>query len=80
MSPRASAAKRTLEQSLRRLEEIVGQLEKGDVPLEESIALYEEGLALSRECAERLAQAETKVKTLAKNLDGTFRLLDGDDA
>jgi exodeoxyribonuclease VII small subunit len=80
MASRATPARRTLEDSLRRLEEIVDRLEKGDVPLEDSIKLYEEGLALSRACAETLAKAELQVKTLAKDLDGTFRLLEGEES
>jgi exodeoxyribonuclease VII small subunit len=80
MASRTASPKRSLEESLRRLEEIVDRLEKGEVPLEESIALYEEGLTIARSCAEALQKAELRVKTLAKDLDGTFRLLEGDEA
>lgn len=80
MASRTASPKRSLEESLRRLEEIVDRLEKGEVPLEESIALYEEGLTIARSCAETLQKAELRVKTLAKDLDGTFRLLEGDEA
>ncbi len=66
----------TFEETLRRLEEIVNQLEEGDVPLEESLRLYEEGIGLSRICAQRLAQSEVKLKRLGKDLEGSFSLLD----
>lgn len=68
--------KHTFEQSLRRLEEIVEKLEQGDVPLEDSIKMYEEGLALSKECVEKLTQAELKLKRLSKDMQGNFRLIE----
>ncbi len=66
----------TFEESLRRLEEIVEKLEQGNVPLEESIKLYEEGLALSKSCARRLTQAELTIKRLEKDTAGNFKLTD----
>ncbi len=66
----------TFEQSLKRLEDIVNRLERGDVPLEESFRLYEEGLGLSKACGERLAQAELTLKRLSKNAKGAFEELD----
>ena len=66
----------TFEEVLKRLETIVKQLEQGDVPLEKSIALYEEGIQLSRTCADHLAKAELTVKRLSKELDGSFLLRD----
>ena len=69
-------AKHTFEQSLRKLEEIVEQLEQGNVPLEDAITMYEEGLTLSKECVDKLTQAELKLKRLSKDMEGTFRLLD----
>ncbi|MEK9138985.1 MAG: exodeoxyribonuclease VII small subunit [Bacteroidota bacterium] len=71
--------KQTFEESLHRLEEIVNKLEQGEVPLEDSIKIYEEGLALSKACLERLTQAELKLKKLSKNIDGSFQLLDEED-
>ena len=62
----------TFEQSLKRLEDIVNRLERGDVPLEESLRLYGEGLDLSKACSERLAQAELTLKRLSKNAKGAF--------
>ena len=66
------AAKKTamsFEQSLDRLEEIVRHLEKGDLPLNDSLALYEEGTALSSACSKQLDEAEQKVVKLRKGPD-----------
>jgi exodeoxyribonuclease VII small subunit len=52
------------EKKLNRLETIVEKMEKGDLALEESLKLFEEGVKLSRECQSQLSQAETKVKQL----------------
>lgn len=52
------------EKRLGRLEEIVQQMEKGELGLEESLKLFEEGVRLSRECHAQLNQAEAKVKAL----------------
>lgn len=61
----------TFEASMVRLDEIVKALEKGDVPLEESIKLFEEGTKLAAKCSELLSNAELKVSTLMKGPDGT---------
>ncbi len=52
------------EKKLGRLEEIVQKMEKGELALEESLKLFEEGVKLSRECHTRLNEAEAKVKKL----------------
>ena len=52
------------EDSLKRLEEIVEILEKGDIPLEESLKLFEEGLKLSKKCNEKLSKVEDKIKVI----------------
>lgn len=54
------------EKKLSRLEEIVGKMESGDLSLEESLKLFEEGVKHSRECHEQLTKAEEKVKLLLK--------------
>ena len=66
-------AKKTLsfEESMQRLEEIVRLLERGDVPLEESLALFEEGSGLIARCSKLLDNAEQKVIKLKKGSDGT---------
>jgi exodeoxyribonuclease VII small subunit len=65
-------AKKTLsfEESMQRLEEIVRLLERGDVPLEESLALFEEGSGLIAQCGKLLDSAEQKVIKLKKGSDG----------
>lgn len=52
------------EKKIERLEQIVSQMEDGELPLEESLKLFEEGVKLSRECQSQLAEAEQKVKIL----------------
>lgn len=52
------------EKKLHRLEDIVQKMEKGDLSLEESLKLFEEGVKLSRECHVRLTEAESKIKVL----------------
>ncbi len=61
--------KLSFEQSLGRLEEIVRHLEKGDLPLDESLALFEEGTGLIASCGKMLDQAEQKVVKLKKGPD-----------
>lgn len=52
---------RTFEEAMKQLEEIVRRLEQGDVPLEESIDLYKQGMELSAECSTKLQQAEKQL-------------------
>lgn len=54
------------EASLEELERIVKELEKGDIPLEESLALFEKGVGLSAACRQQLEEAETRVEQLIK--------------
>jgi exodeoxyribonuclease VII small subunit len=54
------------EECLERLEKIVDQLEKGELPLEKALALFEEGIALSASCRKELETAEGKVEILLK--------------
>jgi exodeoxyribonuclease VII small subunit len=62
------------ETSLKQLEQIVEKLEKGDLPLEESIKLFEEGVGLSNACKAELEAAEGKVQVLMKQRDGSMKL------
>ena len=57
------AKEKTFEESLNALEEIVQRLERGDVPLEEALAAFQEGMALSKQCQDTLEKAD---KTLTK--------------
>ncbi len=72
------SGQQSFEEALRTLESIVERLEQGDVPLEESIRLYEEGIAVSKYCAGKLTQAELTLKRLAKDMEGNLKLLDED--
>lgn len=60
----------TFEQKMARLEEIVARLEKGDVQLSDSLALFEEGTRLVSSCRTELDQAEQQVVKLMKGADG----------
>ncbi len=62
----------TFEESLKQLETIVGRLERGDLPLEESIKLFEEAIKLSTDCKEQLESAEGKVQILMRQRDGSL--------
>jgi exodeoxyribonuclease VII small subunit len=64
---------KTFESSLEELEQIVRQLEGGDLPLDRSLELFEQGVRLSRECQKRLDEAERKVEILLRVNDGTYR-------
>jgi exodeoxyribonuclease VII small subunit len=63
----------TFEESLKKLESIVGQLERGDLPLEDSVKLFEEGMQLSADCKKQLEEAEGKVEILIKQRDGSMK-------
>jgi len=58
--------KRSFESSLDDLEKVVKQLEAGDLPLEQSVQLFEQGMALSESCRKQLEDAETRIETLVK--------------
>ncbi|HHV78940.1 MAG TPA: exodeoxyribonuclease VII small subunit [Firmicutes bacterium] len=59
------------EDALKRLEEIVAGIEKGDLRLDEMLKLYEEGMALSKYCMDKLNEAERKVLRVVRGEDGT---------
>jgi exodeoxyribonuclease VII small subunit len=61
---------KTFEQSLDELESIVKKLEEGDMPLEDSLELFERGVKLSRDCRERLSKAERRIEILTKDANG----------
>jgi len=62
------------EEALKKLEKIVKQLEDGELSLDEALKVYEEGIELSRECAQRLDNAKKKIDVLVKNKKGAFGL------
>jgi exodeoxyribonuclease VII small subunit len=63
----------SFEESLKKLEAIVDQLEKGDLSLEDSIKLFEEGVGLSAICKKEIDTAEGKVQLLMKQRDGSYK-------
>jgi exodeoxyribonuclease VII small subunit len=63
----------SFEESLKKLETIVDQLEKGDLSLDDSLKLFEEGVGLSAACKQELDTAEGKVQILIKQRDGSMK-------
>lgn len=63
----------TFEQAVKRLEEIVEKLEEGQVPLDESLQLFEEGVKLSRFCNAKLEEIERKIEILTKTESGKLK-------
>jgi exodeoxyribonuclease VII small subunit len=61
---------KTFESSLEELERIVRELEQGELTLEQSLELFEQGVKLSRECQERLNQAERRIELLTRDNQG----------
>jgi len=61
------------EEALARLEAIVAELERGELPLEDSMRIFEEGMKLSKVCLKMLEEAERKVEILIKDKDGKKR-------
>jgi exodeoxyribonuclease VII small subunit len=61
------------EESLKKLEAIVAQMERGDVTLEDSVKLFEEGTKLAEQCKQQLAEAEGKVEILIKQRNGAMK-------
>ncbi len=57
---------RSFEDALNELEQIVGRLEAGDLPLEQSLEIFEQGIRLSRECRQRLTNVERRIEILTK--------------
>ena len=70
MKKTAEAKTKTFETQLAALERVVRELERGDLPLAESQKLFEEGVRLSRECQERLDQAERRIEVLLRDSEG----------
>ena len=64
----------SFEEGMKRLEEIVEKLEGGDLPLEQSVKLFEEGMELSRSWAEQLKTVQQDVKKIVENGQGDFSL------
>lgn len=67
---KAEAQSQNFESSLAALEKIVRELERGELPLEKSLELFERGVKLSRECQERLQEAERRIEVLLQRDGG----------
>lgn len=67
---------RSFEEVLGELEKIVAKLEAGDQPLEQSLELFEKGVALSRECRARLENVERRIQVLIQQPDGEIQIED----
>ena len=63
----------SFEENLRRLEEIVQRLEEGNLALDESLRLYEEGIAAFRQCQRMLDEADLKIRTLVQTAEGELK-------
>ena len=70
MSEQKSPEQMSFEEAIRELEQVVNRLERGDVALDESIALYERGAALRKRCEAKLAEAEEKVRRITTDDSG----------
>jgi len=66
-----SQKNRSFEENMQRLEQIVRKMEQGDVPLEESLKLFQEGTDLVRKCSELLDNAQLQVKLMSNGPDGS---------
>ena len=64
--------KQTFEKAIQLLEEIVQELESGDLPLEKAIQRFEEGMRLSKRCSKMLDETEKKISVLIQEADGTL--------
>jgi exodeoxyribonuclease VII small subunit len=73
----AAATSPDFEKSLQQLEQLVAQLERGDLPLAESLTLFEQGVGLTRSCHTALAEAQQRVEILLKQ-GGELRPFDAD--
>jgi exodeoxyribonuclease VII small subunit len=75
-SQEKAAKDRSFEESFSRLEKILETLESEDCPLEDTIKLYEEGLGLTKECYNKLNNAELRIKEINKSLKGDIEVKD----
>jgi len=73
MSEQGKKGKKTkFEESLKRLEQIVSKLEDGDLELEKSIELFEEGIGIAKSCQKKLDDADRKIETLVRDKEGVL--------
>jgi exodeoxyribonuclease VII small subunit len=63
----------SIEQSLKELETLVGELEKGEKPIEEQLQFYEKGVKTTRDCLKRIEEIEKKVQVLSRSSEGDWK-------
>jgi exodeoxyribonuclease VII small subunit len=73
-SAKKSSRQPAFEEALERLEAIVKSLEDGDLPLEDSLRLFEEGVSLTRLCAAKLEEAQSRIDVLTRGEQGDLKL------
>jgi exodeoxyribonuclease VII small subunit len=78
MAKQKSVEELTYEEAFEELQAVVADLESGELPLEESLALFERGQALSKHCGALLEKAELKLKELVTDAEGGFNEIDLD--
>lgn len=74
MAGKKQNAEQNFESSLAKLEEIVDKLESNDLPLDEALALFKEGVKLNKFCGEKLKTAQEEVKQVVEQEDGSYQL------
>ena len=70
----------SFEDNLAKLEEIVDKLENQDIPLDDALQLFQEGVELNKNCAEKLSQVEKEVKKVVEKVDGSYSLTNFEEA
>ena len=79
MAKKAGEKPQSFESRMHRLEEIVEALESGEKPLDDIVAMFEEGIRLSSECLEYLGKTELRLKKLSRDAAGKFELTSEED-
>ena len=74
MTGKKKSEQQDFESSLAKLEEIVDKLENNDLPLDEALALFKEGVELNKFCAGKLKSAEAEVKKVVEKEDGSYQM------
>lgn len=72
MAKAAETEKVSFEQAMQRLEAIVGRLEQGELPLDQALSAFEEGVGLVKRCQKELADAELRVEKILTDTDGNL--------
>lgn len=79
MKKKKTESMQSFESGMKELEKIVARLESGDLPLEESLAAYEQGVGLVRRLNEKLGEAEKRIEILSRGSDSVLRVEEIDE-